>query len=81
MGSEKQQMGKNLAWPDGSAKKSWSNEAKFKRTVADDMTRENILDVSCCQRGREEPRIFDAEPWGQGVRNEHEMLNFHLHRF
>ena len=78
MGSEKQQMGKATAQP---AEESSLNEAEFKKTVVKEITGGNRLDVSCCQRGREQPRVIDAEPWRRGGRNEHEMLSFHFHVF
>lgn len=32
-------------------------------------------------QGREESRFLSSEPWSPGVRNEHEMLGFHVNRF
>ncbi|KAK1259796.1 hypothetical protein QJS04_geneDACA010245 [Acorus gramineus] len=33
------------------------------------------------QEGREDTVFSPTEPWSPGIRNEHEMLGFHLHRF
>ncbi|ONK75374.1 uncharacterized protein A4U43_C03F16160 [Asparagus officinalis] len=53
MEREKQQMKKDLAQIEGSERK-WLNDADFKMIAAEEITKGNSLDGSCCQRGREE---------------------------